>query len=67
MSTGVIFRLSVINGFRIFGLYYILPEINQKNQIDIPTKTVNIEPQETVTADSAIIRINTVLLTPLKP
>ncbi|AUT02313.1 hypothetical protein CLI64_19025 [Nostoc sp. CENA543] len=58
---GVIFRLGRINGVRGPGLYWILPMIDQKAQVDIRTKTVNIEPQETVTADSVTIKVNAVL------
>jgi len=58
---GVIFRLGRIQGVRGPGLYWILPLIDQKTQVDIRTKTVNIEPQETVTADSVTIRVNAVL------
>jgi regulator of protease activity HflC (stomatin/prohibitin superfamily) len=58
---GVIFRLGRINGVRGPGLYWILPVLDQKVQIDIRTKTVNIEPQETVTADSVTIKVNAVL------
>jgi regulator of protease activity HflC (stomatin/prohibitin superfamily) len=58
---GVIFRLGRINGVKGPGLYWILPFIDQKAQVDIRTKTVNIEPQETVTADSVTIRVNAVL------
>ncbi|WP_427162209.1 SPFH domain-containing protein [Aliinostoc sp. HNIBRCY26] len=58
---GVIFRLGRINGVRGPGLYWILPMIDQKTQVDIRTKTVNIEPQETVTADSVTIKVNAVL------
>jgi regulator of protease activity HflC (stomatin/prohibitin superfamily) len=58
---GVIFRLGRINGVRGPGMYWILPLIDQKTQIDIRTKTVNIEPQETVTADSVTIKVNAVL------
>ncbi|MBO3462404.1 slipin family protein [Aetokthonos hydrillicola Thurmond2011] len=58
---GVIFRLGRINGVRGPGVYWILPFIDQKAQLDIRTKTVNIEPQETVTADSVTIRVNAVL------
>jgi regulator of protease activity HflC (stomatin/prohibitin superfamily) len=58
---GVIFRLGRINGVKGPGLYWILPVIDQKAQIDIRTKTVNIEPQETVTADSVTIKVNAVL------
>ena len=58
---GVIFRLGRIQGVRGPGLYWILPVLDQKTQVDIRTKTVNIEPQETVTADSVTIRVNAVL------
>jgi regulator of protease activity HflC (stomatin/prohibitin superfamily) len=58
---GVIFRLGRTSGTRGPGLYWILPIIDQKTQIDIRTKTVNIEPQETITADSVTIKVNAVL------
>jgi len=58
---GVIFRLGRINGVRGPGMYWILPVLDQKTQIDIRTKTVTIEPQETVTADSVTIKVNAVL------
>jgi regulator of protease activity HflC (stomatin/prohibitin superfamily) len=35
--------------------------VDQKVQVDIRTKTIDIEPQETVTADSVTIRVNAVL------
>lgn len=67
---GVIFRLGRTKGLMGPGMYWILPFIDQKTQVDIRTKTVNIEPQETVTADSVTIRVNAVLyyriLDPLK-
>lgn len=58
---GVIFRLGRINGIKGPGMYWILPILDQKAQVDIRTKTVNIEPQETVTADSVTIKVNAVL------
>jgi regulator of protease activity HflC (stomatin/prohibitin superfamily) len=58
---GVIFRLGRLQGVRGPGLYFIIPFIDQKVQLDIRTKTVNIEPQETVTADSVTIKVNAVL------
>jgi regulator of protease activity HflC (stomatin/prohibitin superfamily) len=58
---GVIFRLGRIKGVMGPGLYWTIPVIDQKTQIDIRTKTVNIEPQETVTADSVTIKVNAVL------
>jgi regulator of protease activity HflC (stomatin/prohibitin superfamily) len=48
---GVIFRLGRIRGTLGPGLYWIMPGVDQKMQIDIRTKTVSIEPQETVTSD----------------
>ena len=58
---GVIFRLGRSKGVKGPGLYWIVPFVDQKVQLDIRTKTVNIEPQETVTADSVTIRVNAVL------
>jgi regulator of protease activity HflC (stomatin/prohibitin superfamily) len=58
---GVIFRLGRIKHLRGPGLYWIMPLIDQKVQVDVRTRTVNIEPQETVTADSVTIRVNAVL------
>jgi regulator of protease activity HflC (stomatin/prohibitin superfamily) len=42
-------------------MYWIMPFVDKKEQVDIRTKTVNIEPQETITADSVTIRVNAVL------
>jgi regulator of protease activity HflC (stomatin/prohibitin superfamily) len=58
---GVIFRLGRLKGVMGPGLYWIVPLVDQKVQLDVRTKTVNIEPQETVTADSVTIRVNAVL------
>lgn len=58
---GVIFRLGRLNGVRGPGMYWIVPFIDQKAQVDVRTKTVNIEPQETITADSVTIKVNAVL------
>jgi regulator of protease activity HflC (stomatin/prohibitin superfamily) len=38
-----------------------MPAIDRKTQVDIRTKTVDIAPQETVTADSVTIKVNAVL------
>jgi regulator of protease activity HflC (stomatin/prohibitin superfamily) len=43
------------------GLYWVIPVIDQKTQVDLRTRTVNIEPQETVTSDSVTIKVNAVL------
>lgn len=58
---GVIFRLGRTKGVMGPGLYWIIPIVDQKVQLDIRTKTVNIEPQETVTADSVTVKVNAVL------
>jgi regulator of protease activity HflC (stomatin/prohibitin superfamily) len=58
---GVIFRLGRLRGVMGPGLYWIIPGVDQKVQLDIRTKTVSIEPQETITADSVTIRVNAVL------
>lgn len=58
---GVIYRLGRAKGLMGPGLYWVVPWVDQKVQVDVRTKTVNIEPQETVTADSVTIRVNAVL------
>ena len=58
---GVIFRLGRFGGIRGPGMYWIIPGVDRKAQVDIRTKTVDIQPQETVTADSVTIRVNAVL------
>lgn len=58
---GVIFRLGRYSSIKGPGLYWVIPLIDQKVQLDIRTKTVDIAPQETVTADSVTIKVNAVL------
>lgn len=58
---GVIFRLGRFNKIKGPGMYWIVPAIDRKEQVDIRTKTVDIAPQETVTADSVTIKVNAVL------
>ena len=58
---GVIFRLGRLCRLQGPGLYWIVPMVDQKIKIDIRTKTVDIAPQETVTADSVTIKVNAVL------
>jgi regulator of protease activity HflC (stomatin/prohibitin superfamily) len=58
---GVIFRLGRTKAVKGPGLYWIIPGVDQRVQLDIRTKTVSIEPQETITADSVTIRVNAVL------
>lgn len=58
---GVIFRLGRLSTVKGPGLYWTIPAVDQKAQVDVRTKTVDIEPQETITADSVTIRVNAVL------
>jgi regulator of protease activity HflC (stomatin/prohibitin superfamily) len=58
---GVIFRLGRFLSVRGPGLYWVIPAVDQKVMIDVRTRTVDIESQETVTADSVTIKVNAVL------
>lgn len=58
---GVMFRLGRFQKIQGPGLYFTVPIVDQKVQVDIRTKTVDIAPQEAVTADSVTIKINAVL------
>jgi regulator of protease activity HflC (stomatin/prohibitin superfamily) len=59
---GVIFRLGRFVGLRGPGLYWILPlAIERSVTIDIRTRTVSAEQQETITRDSVTIKVNAVL------
>ncbi len=59
---GVIFRLGRYSGLRGPGLYWIIPlAIERAVTIDIRTRTVSAERQETITRDSVTIKVNAVL------
>jgi regulator of protease activity HflC (stomatin/prohibitin superfamily) len=58
---GVIYRLGRYRNIQGPGMYWIIPLVDQKTKIDIRTKTVDIIPQEAVTADSVTIKVNAVL------
>jgi regulator of protease activity HflC (stomatin/prohibitin superfamily) len=59
---GVIFRLGRFLGLRGPGLYWIVPlGIDRAVRIDIRTRTVSAEQQETITRDSVTIKVNAVL------
>jgi regulator of protease activity HflC (stomatin/prohibitin superfamily) len=58
---GVIFRLGRFHQIKGPGLYWIIPLVDQKVQVDMRTRTVDIEQQETVTRDSVTIKVNAVL------
>ena len=59
---GVVFRLGRYTGLRGPGLYRIMPlGIERSVTIDIRTRTVSAERQETITRDSVTVRLNAVL------
>src|ERR1700728_4867190 len=59
---GVIFRLGRFQGLKGPGLYWIIPlGIDRAVRIDIRTRTVSAEQQETITRDSVTIKVNAVL------
>src|ERR1700734_740107 len=59
---GVIFRLGRYKGLRGPGLYWIIPlNIERAVRVDIRTRTVSAEQQETITRDSVTIKVNPVL------
>ena len=59
---GVVFRLGRYQGLRGPGLYWIIPlGIERAVTIDIRTRTVSAEQQETITRDSVTVKLNAVL------
>ena len=59
---GIIFRLGRYRGLRGPGLYWIIPfGIERAVTIDMRTRTVSAEQQETITRDSVTIKVNAVL------
>ena len=59
---GVIFRLGRFSGLRGPGLFWIIPlSIERAVIVDIRTRTVSAEQQETITRDSVTIKLNAVL------
>jgi regulator of protease activity HflC (stomatin/prohibitin superfamily) len=58
----VIFRLGRYIGLRGPGLYWVIPlQIERAVTVDIRTRTVSAEQQETITRDSVTIKVNAVL------
>src|SRR5262249_4614339 len=59
---GVVFRLGRYLGLRGPGLYWIIPlGIDRALTIDVRTRTVSAEQQETITRDSVTVKLNAVL------
>jgi len=57
----IVFRLGRYVGQRGPGLYWIIPFIERRITVDMRTKTVELEQQETITKDSVTIKVNAVL------
>lgn len=59
---GVVFRLGRFTGLRGPGIYWIIPlGIERAVTIDIRTRTIAAEQQETITRDSVTVKLNAVL------
>src|SRR5271170_6770078 len=59
---GVVFQLGRYKGLRGPGMYWIIPlGIERSVTIDIRTRTVSAERQETITRDSVTVKLNAVL------
>lgn len=57
----IVFRLGRFQSIKGPGLYWIIPFIDRQQRVDIRTKTVDLEQQETITKDSVTIKVNAVL------
>ncbi|MCD9018750.1 slipin family protein [Parachryseolinea silvisoli] len=57
----LVFRLGRFTGTRGPGLFWIIPFIERSQIVDIRTRTVDLERQETITKDSVTIKVNAVL------
>jgi regulator of protease activity HflC (stomatin/prohibitin superfamily) len=57
----VVFRLGRFQAVKGPGLYWLIPLVERQQRVDIRTKTVDLEQQETITKDSVTIKVNAVL------
>ncbi|GAB4032867.1 slipin family protein [Spirosoma gilvum] len=57
----VVFRLGRFQAVKGPGLYWLIPWVERQQRVDIRTKTVDLEQQETITKDSVTIKVNAVL------
>lgn len=57
----IVFRLGRFQSVKGPGLYWLIPFIERQQKVDIRTKTVDLEQQETITKDSVTIKVNAVL------
>ena len=57
----IVFRLGRFQTIKGPGIYWLIPIIERQQKVDIRTKTVDLEQQETITKDSVTIKVNAVL------
>jgi regulator of protease activity HflC (stomatin/prohibitin superfamily) len=57
----IVFRLGRYHKTKGPGIYLIIPFVDRQMKLDIRTKTVDLEQQETITKDSVTIKVNAVL------
>jgi len=57
----VVFRLGRYRGIKGPGLYWIIPLFEWQKTIDMRTRTVTVERQETITKDSVTVKVDAVL------
>ena len=57
----VVFRLGRFQAIKGPGLYWLIPLVERQQRIDMRTRTVDLEQQETITKDSVTIKVNAVL------
>lgn len=57
----IVFRLGRFQSIKGPGMYWLIPFVDRQQKLDIRTKTVDLEQQETITKDSVTIKVNAVL------
>ena len=58
----VVFRLGRLQGTRGPGLYWLIPfGIEQQRKVDMRTRTIDVESQESITKDSVTVKVNAVV------
>jgi regulator of protease activity HflC (stomatin/prohibitin superfamily) len=57
----IVFRLGRYHATKGPGIYLIIPFVDTQMKVDIRTRTVDLEAQETITKDSVTIKVNAVL------
>jgi regulator of protease activity HflC (stomatin/prohibitin superfamily) len=58
----VVFRLGRLIGTRGPGLYWLIPfGIDRQKKVDLRTKTIDMESQESITKDSVTVKVNAVV------